>query len=585
MPIAAAMRSLASTLVLGAVLALTSACGGGGDGDGSRPAPAPQENPQFRAIAGISMGAFGAANLGTKYADVFGAIGALGGPVDMKQLLHDSMTGNLEVRPQAFLPRMPGDDFTFDHLPPYPDRGMRLSLSKDLFLAFGNPFLHHPDPAKQYLASDSEAARLRIDDRFGTFTLPGDPRGFQDGGDTNRDGVRQVGEAPATFVDVLLAARGSLASIDGGRAGAVVGDRELIDLDGDGIYDVGDGLVVNFSEPFTDGDQDGVFEPELGDTYQDVGLDGVAGTRDQGEGNGVFDYDPDRQNWIDEDPLTRLASRSAADIERQRIYLDVGTGDEFGFAQHYANLVATLESKGLPVAIHDGFSANCARVPDPTDAFTLYRYEGGHTGIPDADSIVDDLNSGDLCSEVPIWQRLITLLGWLNQSFPDGNYGLGRVGPRIDLGDFDFDIGKLDLRGDLITSDIPSPALAVSPDGPIPTQQVLLYRPPKFSNTSGTFPIVYFLGGYGQSPGDFRRVRDLMDLLIAADEVQNLFIAFLPGAGGVRGSFYVNHRVPESQVPDAQEPTSGRYEDSIFQDLIPVIENDLADGRIRRPGD
>ena len=29
-------------------------------------------------------------------------------------------------------------------------------------------------------------------------------------------------------------------------------------------------------------------------------------------------------------------------------------------------------------------------------------------------------------------------------------------------------------------------------------------------------------------------------------------------------------------------PTSGRYEDVILNDLIPVIENDVARGRIRR---
>jgi hypothetical protein len=28
--------------------------------------------------------------------------------------------------------------------------------------------------------------------------------------------------------------------------------------------------------------------------------------------------------------------------------------------------------------------------------------------------------------------------------------------------------------------------------------------------------------------------------------------------------------------------TSGRYEDSIIQDLIPVIENQILDGRIKR---
>ncbi|HYC21295.1 MAG TPA: alpha/beta hydrolase-fold protein [Candidatus Bathyarchaeia archaeon] len=541
------------------------------------PAPPPQANPQFRAIAGVSMGAFGAMNLGTKHPDVFGVVGALGGPVDMKQLLRDSIYENLEVKPQTTIPRQVGEDFTYDHLPPYPSRDDRVSLSKDLMIAFGNPFLHHPDPTRQYLASDSEPARILKDDQFGDFTLPPSPRGFLDGGDTNSDGLRQTSEAATTPTDVLLLAGGSLARISPGAQGVVVGDRALADLNGDGVFDVGDGIVVNFSEPFTDNNQNGVFEPELGETFQDVGLDGVPGTGDFGEGNGKFDYDPDRQNWLDEDPLTRLSGEQVSDIERQRIYMDVGTEDQFNFAQHYANFVAMLQGKGIAVDVHDGFSGNCTSVPDPSAQFVLFRYPGGHTGIPDADSIVDDLANGDFCGSVPIWQRLLTLIGWLNQSFPGGNFGLGKA---FDFNFNDFDFSKLDVRGDIVDRDIPSPALATA-GGAAPNQHVVVYRPPKFSNTSASFPIVYFLGGYGQSPDDYKRMRDFMDLLIAAKEVQNMYLAFLPGTGGVKGSFYVNHIVPEDQVPDVIGPTSGRYEDSLVQDLIPVVENDIADGRIR----
>src|SRR5690606_13099745 len=71
-----------------AALVLTVACGGGGGDDGpSGPAPAPQETPQYRAIAGISMGGDGALNLGTRHRDIFGTVAALGGPVDLRQLL------------------------------------------------------------------------------------------------------------------------------------------------------------------------------------------------------------------------------------------------------------------------------------------------------------------------------------------------------------------------------------------------------------------------------------------------------------------------------------------------------------------
>jgi pimeloyl-ACP methyl ester carboxylesterase len=269
-----------------------------------------QARRQFRALTGVSMGAYGAMNIGTKHADLFGTIAALGGPVDMRQLLRDMVNDNLEVKPQAVIPLNVGDDFTFDHQEPYPGRDTRLSMIKDLVIAFGNPFLHHPDPSRQYLAMDSEPAHILRDDVFGSFTLLANPRGFLDGGDANQDGLRQTTETA--------------------------------------------------------------------------------------------------------------------------------------------------------------------------------------------------------------------------------------------------------------------------------TQPVLIYRPPAYFHTNRSFPIVYILGGYGQAPEDFEQLGTLFDLLILANQVQNMFVAVLPGAGGRKGSFYVNHRVPESQVPDLINPTSGRYEDSIIQDLIPTIENTILQGRVRQ---
>jgi hypothetical protein len=74
----------------------------------------------------------------------------------------------------------------------------------------------------------------------------------------------------------------------------------------------------------------------------------------------------------------------------------------------------------------------------------------------------------------------------------------------------------------------------------------------------------------------------MLDPLILSTQLQNMFVAVLPGAGGLKASFYVNHQVSESQVPDLMDPTSGRYEDSIVQDLIPTIENTILKGRVRQ---
>lgn len=515
------------------------------------------------------MGAFGAMNIGTKHADMFSTIAALGGPVDLRQLLRDMMNDNLEVKPQTAIPMNVGDDFTYDHQAPYPGRDTRLSMVKDLFIAFGNPFLHHPDPSRQYLAIDSEPAQLLRDDLYGSFMQPPNPRGFLDGGDANHDGVRQTSEVPSEPVDVLLLAGGSLTTIAPGATGIDVGGRMLTDLNGDGVYDVGDGIVVNFSEPFTDTNGNFVFEPDLGETFNDVGLDGVAGTGDFGEGNGRFDYDPDRANWLAEDPLSRLEGRSASDISTQRIYMDVGTRDEFGFGRHYDNFVAMLQSKGLSVDVENGFPANCVQTPNLPQQFLLVRYDGGHVGIPEADSVQDDLLHGDICGPLVIWQRLLTMISYMDSSFPGGFKGPG-----------DLSVTDPDPRGDIMKTQIAAPSLATG-SAAAPNQPVLIYRPPAFFHTTRSFPIVYILGGYGQSPDDYERLGDALDPLILTNQVQNMFIAVLPGAGGRKASFYVNHRIPESQVPDLVNPTSGRYEDAIINDLIPAIENSILNGRVR----
>jgi hypothetical protein len=570
-------------------VALLAACGGGGgggnDNDGGSdngPPPALTESRTYRAITGVSMGAYGAINLGTKHRDLFGTIGALGGPVDLQQLLRDSITDNLEVKAQTSLPRNVGDDFTFDHLPPYPDRDTRISQLQDLVISFGNPFLHNPDPARQYLASDSEPATLRRDDQFDNFTLISDPRGFLDGGDTNANGVRETTETPTQPVDVLLAAGGSAQALSGGVAGQRVGNRELVDLNGDGIYDVGDGIVVNFSEPFTDTNGDGVWEST--EAFQDVGLDGVDGTGDFGEANGNFDYDPDRAHFLAEDPTSRIAADTATNIATQRIYMDVGTKDEFGFARHYDNLVAVLRGKGLTVGVQEGFGGgNCADLPDNDDQFRLVRYDAGHIGVAKVDP--KDLIDGDVCGNDTVWQRILSLLGYLDKSFPDGFDGPGgdAGGIDIDLKDFNFDVDfpDPDLRGDVITATLDSPSLATG-GGTVPTRDVLVYRPPAFHRTDKQFPVAYLLGGYGQQPEDYERIGLLLDGLILTGQLQNMFVVVLPGNGGREGSFYVNHVVPESQVPGLEQVTSGRYEDSTITDLIPVIEDQLLERRVKR---
>ena len=80
--------------------------------------------------------------------------------------------------------------------------------------------------------------------------------------------------------------------------------------------------------------------------------------------------------------------------------------------------------------------------------YLLIRYVGGHVGIPEADDTRDKLLNGDICGTVVIWQRLLAMISYMDSSFPDGFDGPG-----------DLTIDDLDPRGDIMKTQIASPAL------------------------------------------------------------------------------------------------------------------------------
>ena len=134
-------------------------------------------------------------------------------------------------------------------------------MIKDLVIAFGNPFLHHPDPVAAVsgdgFRTGAPAARRCV-------------RHLHAAGEPTRvprwrrcQSRRRAADRPRRRPTRSMSCCSRAGRCRGSRAGATgvdVGGRMLADLNGDGIYDVGDGIVVNLSEPFTDTNGNGVFD-------------------------------------------------------------------------------------------------------------------------------------------------------------------------------------------------------------------------------------------------------------------------------------------------------------------------------------
>ena len=97
--------------------------------DISTPTKVGKGSPQFRAIAGVSMGGYGAMNIGVSHPDTFKTMACLGGPLDMAYLLkfiEVDMLGN------------------YDNPNFYPSRNTGINMLKDLAISFGNPVYYNP---------------------------------------------------------------------------------------------------------------------------------------------------------------------------------------------------------------------------------------------------------------------------------------------------------------------------------------------------------------------------------------------------------------------------------------------------------
>jgi hypothetical protein len=345
--------------------------------DISTPTKVGKGSPQFRAIAGVSMGGYGAMNIGVSHPDTFKTMACLGGPLDMAYLLkfiEVDMLGN------------------YDNPNFYPNRDTGIDMVKDLAISFGNPVYYNPLSTYYPPGITAENARK-----------PTTLLNFKDG-EYNPDGSLPVityGDPyPSDWVEVLLA----------------------VDLNGNGKRDPGEPILRQFHEPFTDLNGNEMYDPA--EPFMDVRLDGVSGTGDFGEGDGTFSSNPNHLNYMTQDPLTHVKDMDLSTLQGLNFYLDAGNEDEFQFNIHTDNFVKALEDRGLKVQIEDGFPDSFPRVSHFDQKRAYVKYEGGHVGF-NKENIGKSFSQSKKGVEgaIVVANRFTTLFAFVSDHFPEGEYG------------------------------------------------------------------------------------------------------------------------------------------------------------------
>jgi hypothetical protein len=333
-------------------------------------------SPQFRAIGGVSMGAYGAMNIGLGRPDFFKTIASLGGPLDMNYLLkfiEVDMLGN------------------YDNPTPYPSRGTLINMLKDLTISFGNPVYYNP--LSTFFPPGIDAQNARVSTTLFNFIDELNPTGLL-------PVITYEDPGPGDWVRVLLA----------------------LDTNKNGKRNLREPILRQFHEPFTDTNANGIYDP--GEHFFDTGLDGVGGTDDYGEGDGSFTYNPNHDNFFAEDPLTRAETLGLEDLEKLNLYIDAGTEDEFQFNLHAEDFVDTLDYRGLNVRIENDFPDDFPRISHFDEKRVYVRYPGGHVGFNKENiGLSFEQARQGIQEAIVVANRFTALFSFVSDHFPGGEFG------------------------------------------------------------------------------------------------------------------------------------------------------------------
>jgi len=279
--------------------------------------------------------------------------------------------------------------------------------------------------------------------------------------------------------------------------------ERYLDVGVDGIADGESGDDANDTFHYLDNPLglSGNYRYDVGETFEDTGLDGVPGTLDFGEGDGVYTMTPALERAILDSPTRWYERMSEPMAKRLDVWMDAGIRDFINSAQITNHLFGAIKARNPDSKIHRDFSGLANLPPNTSYSFTAadfspssigrnaYLLYGKENLCPASDSNFGDGNHVGPADQVI--NRILTLYAFADARMPGGD--------RTYINDPGAaDDHPLGFSGHIKLETYQSTTLGRA-------QEYGVVLPPGYfypENADKTYPVVYFLHGQGQSAQD-----------------------------------------------------------------------------------
>ena len=266
------------------------------------------------------------------------------------------------------------------------------------------------------------------------------------------------------------------------------------------------------------GGTEGNFRWDEGEPFQDVGLDGVPGTHDEGEGDGKFTMSAGLRGWYANDLPQVLAKLPEAKKSALDLYIEGGIRDVFDLAAMAEGLAgqAKLQFPRGVNSFQGFFSIPPVRGAwgDTFDPLKLDLNALGSTlflayGNPNASLVDQRAGDGDhVGTPEQVYDRFLIYFRWLSRRWDavlPGKAVSGVGGTQF----LTFDSQQLGGVQDYAIS--------------LPPQ----YDDP--ANAQKRYPVLFLLHGYGQTPQDFSGTSLFINTLSNLGQMREIIVVYPSG--------------------------------------------------------